>query len=178
MAYDATDNVDIGEATKKAHWDQLLANDVALKALVDAVSTALLGDAAGRVLRAIRLQVEDGTNADTIKCITIDLWNGDAIGSTDNIGKGATVDEFTLDATGIELKIEAIGLTGNCVGVLSADKVFNSTNSALEAIGYEDDTNDIKLTFYNDTAGNGADLTAVLAGAEALQVQILYVTDA
>uniref|UniRef100_A0A6M3JRF0 Putative tail protein n=1 Tax=viral metagenome TaxID=1070528 RepID=A0A6M3JRF0_9ZZZZ len=130
----------------------------------------------GRVLRSILLQIYDGTNANTVKAATGIIWNGDSIGLTDNISKGATTGDFTLSADGSTLTIEASGLTGNCIAVLGADNSYNSSNSTIETIQYDMVSNDIRLIFYTDNAGNVLDLTAALSGVEIITVYILYLT--
>jgi hypothetical protein len=139
----------------------------------------VLGDGtAGRVLRSLRLLIQDGTNVNTIKCTVISLWNGDAIAATDNISKGATTGDFTLNAAGDSLTIEASGLTGNCVAVFSASFIYNDTGTDIPIINFNVTANDIWTKYYTNFGGATADLTAVLAGAAGLYIVINYLTDA
>lgn len=140
---------------------------------------AILGDGtAGRVLRVLQLRLEDATDADEIKATVTSIWNGDAIGATDNIGKGETVGNFSLSAGGNQVTIEAAGLTGNCVAVLAAGVTFNDSNSTVEHLFYNASANDIQIGYRADNAGADVDLTAALAAAEIIDARIAYITDA
>ncbi len=80
------------------------------------IQDAILGDGTkGRQLRGSVLKIDDGTNASTLKCTLTNRWNGDVIAETDNVAKDATTGDFTLNAAGTVLTVEATGLTGNCV---------------------------------------------------------------
>jgi len=82
-----------------------------------AIGSEIKGDGtAGRVMRSVIVSIEDGTNANTIKATLISRWNGDVIGSTDNIGKSSTVGNFYLNSTGTILRVLNSGLSGDFVG--------------------------------------------------------------
>jgi hypothetical protein len=130
---------------------------------------------AGRVMRGIRLQVNDGTNAATLKCLTISMWNGDAISEVDNIAKGATTGDFTLAAAGDELKIEASGLTGNCLYALGTSR-SNASNTDF-TVDCSAVINDIVLLVRNATTGVALDMTTLVDTGNFL-IHIFYVTDA
>jgi hypothetical protein len=137
---------------------------------------AILGDVtAGRVIRRSYMSIGNGTNANTAVIEVGNNWNGDTIGSTNNCAKGATTGNFTLNAGGTRLTIEAAGLTGNVVAVLSAELVVNASGVALLAQGTAA-TNDIQLDFRLTTADTAQDLT-VLVDTGALTLYITYVTD-
>ena len=121
-------------------------------------ANAILGDTTvGRVLRVSQLTIADGTNASTLKCTVASLWNGDTITETNNVAKDGTTGNFTLNAAGTLLTIEAAGLTGNCVAAFGF--------IASDASGVANPTLDIKASG-NDvliaikSSGTAADLTA------------------
>jgi len=155
----------------------LTIDGVAVEAIDSDIEKAILGDAKGRISRQAYIWIQDGTAANSIKCMVSSRYNGDAIGATDNITKGATVGNFTLDATGSALKIEAAGLSGNCVKT-SGNKFYNASNSTIEGVDVKASGNDINFNFYTDNAGNVLDLTAALAGAESIMVSFDYLTNA
>ena len=130
---------------------------------------------AGRVLRISQIIIQDGTDASTLKCTVYSIWNGDAIGETDNIAKDATTGDFTLSANGQQLYIEASGLTGNAVGSL-ATVGLNGTGTAVNV--YTDiQGNDIRIMLHNTTTGAQQDLTS-LADSGQVRVMFLYITNA
>ena len=138
---------------------------------------ALFGDTtAGRVLRKCNLYIKDGTNAATLKCQVINVWNASAIGETDNVAKDATTGNFTLDGDGFYFKIEAAGFTGNCIAVLSATVYWNFCGTNL-TVWHAADTNDIKIAVLDSTAGTGLDLTTLVDTGD-IYISILYLTDA
>uniref|UniRef100_A0A6H1ZKS8 Uncharacterized protein n=1 Tax=viral metagenome TaxID=1070528 RepID=A0A6H1ZKS8_9ZZZZ len=140
-------------------------------------ASAILGDAtAGRRLRQVQLTIDNGTNANTLKCTVASLWSGDAIGTTDNVAKGATTGNFTLDAAGEYLIIEKAGLSGNVVmaqGTLASNP--GGTAATLDCL---DTANDIKLALRNSAASTLLDLTALVDVGAPIEIYILYLTDA
>ncbi len=131
----------------------------------------------GRVLRLGRLTIADATAASEIKCTFASLWNGDAIAETDNIGKGETVGNFTLDAAGTVLKIEAAGLSTSCVAVLSAQIVRNASNITHPFCDGIASTNDIQLTFRQSQEISVLDLTSMVDTGQ-VDIIIAYITSA
>ena len=85
----------------------------------------------GRVVRSSKLVIDNGTNANTLKCTLTSNFNGDAIAETDNIAKNATTGNYTLDSDGYVLLIEAAGLTGNAVKVLHVSILSTESGTAL-----------------------------------------------
>ena len=141
---------------------------------IDAAVVALLGDGtAGRVLRRLYLLVEDGTNANTIKCTISSEWNGDADGPTDNCALGATTGNFTLNAGGTNLIIEAAALSGNVIMAIGSVG-FNATGLAI-SVRVTAATNDISIWVSKTTGWTDM---AVLTDTGAFGLQILYLTDA
>lgn len=138
---------------------------------------AIIGDAtAARTIRTIRITIDDATTAAELKCTVASQWNGDTIAVTDDIGKGETVGNFTLNAAGGQLVIEAAGLTGNCVAVISAVLDKNDSTEDITVYGRVG-ANDIILDFYDLTAGDAEDLTG-LVDTGPVYVSICYITDA
>ncbi len=132
---------------------------------------------AGQAQRSIILYIHDATDADEIKLSCLNMFNGDVIAVTDNIGKGETVDDFGLGAGGTYyIDIKASGLSGNCVGVLSSSIVTNSGGTA--ATVWATDIND-GIRLYIKNAATGANLdTTVLVDTGDIEVHITYVTSA
>jgi len=129
---------------------------------------------AGRIIRRVWLSIDDGTNAATLKCALTSRWNGDTIGETDNVAKDATTGNFTLDANGLALKVEASGLTGNAVmafGVIS----HNVTGLDGLTVLCNADTNDLYILTRD--GGVNQDLTTLVDTGK-IYVEILYITDA
>ena len=127
------------------------------------------------MIRGSLLTIEDGTNAATLKCTLASRWNGDAIAATDNIAKGATTGDFTLDAAGDTLTIEATGLTGNAVyaiGVIVSNASGTHILVDIYAAG-----NDIVLDFQSGPSAGAVDLTT-LVDTGTIYIEVLYVTDA
>lgn len=130
---------------------------------------------AGRVLRGIYIIIENGTNASTLKCTVGSRWNGDIISVTDNIAKNATTGNFTLDAAGDDLTIEASGLTGNCVYAIGTLQ-HNASGADLIARGVASG-NDIIIYLQNSTTAVKQDITT-LVDTGTIALDILYITDA
>jgi hypothetical protein len=134
------------------------------------------GASTGRnVFRAIRLVVNDGTNASTIKVRATDHFNGDVIAEVDNIAKGVPTGGFTLHAAGTLLTIEASLLTGNCVGVPMIVIPYNATGTFYSAEGNAS-ANDIAISVYT-VSGAQTDITTITDSGR-FDVYVQYVTDA
>lgn len=189
----ATLNVNsLGAKTIKKHHDQDLATgDIESGQIVTVVydgtnfqmqsqsgkSAEILGDGtAGRVLRRVWLDVDDGTNANTIKVQTGNRWNGDIVAQEDNLGKGGDTGNFNLDATGSTLKLQASGLSGNCVNVIGVDIYRNYSGTAL-SVDAQVSGNDLQMSLYNLTTGAAIDLTSLVDSGR-IVFNISYMTDA
>lgn len=136
---------------------------------------AMGGDGtAGRVLRGCRLNIKNGSNPSTIKCTVVSRWNGDVISVVDNIGKGATTGDFTLNAGGTQIIIEASGLTGNAMYALW-DVQYNVSGTDLLLEGYAA-SNDL-ITFFYNRSGTLQDITVLVDTGE-IWIDIFYITDA
>ena len=140
------------------------------------IQGAILGDATkGRNLRISELYVRNGSNAATLKCELASQWNGDTIGETDNVAKNATTGNFSLDAAGTVLTIEAAGLTGNCIGTIGSP-TWNASGTDLILL-IRAISNDITVHFRDATASTGLDGTT-LVDTGIIYLMILYITDA
>jgi hypothetical protein len=135
----------------------------------------LQGAGTTAVLRQSTLLIEDGTLANRIKCTLSSRWNGDADGPTDNIVKGATTGNYTLNAGGTILTIEAAALSGNCLMAHGHASIVENVYTEQTMDVYAT-ANDIRLLFYN--SGVVQDITGVVTPGNVVQVNILYLTDA
>ena len=146
-------------------------------------STGLLGDGtAGRVFRIMQLKIEDGTNANTLKCTIADVWNGDTIAATDNIVKNATTGSFALSASGKGLTIVDAGLTGDVLAVFTGLD-YHDASAAFNPIFITGDTGGgtgVELNVRTASDGLTVDLTAMVDDGDFnwTLISILYITDA
>lgn len=139
-------------------------------------NTTIHGDGtAGRVRRGIRLIIDDGTDASTLKCTVESSWNGDTIATTDNIVKDDTTGNFTLDSNGKILTIEAAGLSGN-VKHVQAFLDANDSGTPLFPSGLAT-SNDIAIRLRANAGGVPQDMT-VLVDTGPVYLEITYITDA
>ncbi len=140
------------------------------------IQDAILGDGTkGRKFRAIYLYIVNGTNASTLKCTVGDRFNGDTIGETDNIAKDATTGNFSLDASGAVLTVEAAGLTGNVIFAFG-QIVKNAGGTAATVLAYASG-NDIAIIIRDAASGANLDITTLVDTGE-IHLDILYITDA
>jgi len=140
------------------------------------IQGAILGDGTkGRQLRGINCAIRDGTNAATLNCRVYSRWNGDAIAETDNIAKDATVGDFSLNAAGTYLNIEASGLAGNAIWALGSLQ-DNASGVVLTARAFAEG-NDIQIRAYHASTGILQDLTTLVDTGN-VNIEILYITDA
>ena len=135
------------------------------------------GYSTGRnVDRTMQLKIEDGTNANTIKCTTLSLFNHSAISVVDNIAKGATTSGFTLSADGFTFKIENSILEGTVIGVGNISITWNlTTTTGLGGLGAVVG-GDVQFYFGDDDSAE--DITAVVdGGIGEVDLNIPYITD-
>lgn len=165
--------------TPSAHGDSHEAEGVDLLDVTGLVGTtprAMLGDGtAGRVLRILKLRVNDGTNADTLKCRTYNQWNGDTIGLQDNIPKGASAGHFSLDIDGHNVTIRNTGLTGTVVCAIG-HVIHNATLTEFIQTTHKS-TSGIVVGVKGLSDGVFKDLTALVDNGY-FDIQVLYITDA
>lgn len=147
----------------------------AMSNLLDA-SYPILGDAtAGRVTRGSYIKIDNGTNANTLKCTLVSRWNGDAIAVTDNIAKDATTGDYNLSGSGKTLTIKASGLTGNAIYAIS--NISNNASGTVLTSEIICISNDIRVFLRDASASTLQDIT-VLVDTGAIYVEIFYKTDA
>lgn len=126
-------------------------------------------------VRIVRLLIEDGTNANTIKVTLINEWNGDAISVIDNLAKSGTSGDFSLNASGNTLLINNTGLTGNFLGgIASVAKNFVSGVDYYFEADYNASGMDVEVSV---SGGATIDLTAVVDVGD-VYVKIIYFTTA
>ncbi|MFH1230611.1 MAG: hypothetical protein V1709_03855, partial [Planctomycetota bacterium] len=134
------------------------------------------GDATGgRVLRVIKINITDGTNATTIKPSSVSLWNGDANVAEDNLGKGGDTGVFTLSVNGMLLGLEGAGISGNPIAILSTDVSYNGSGVAVTVYGYV--SGNMYFEFRGISSGAVADLTT-LVDTDDLELVVAYLTSA
>lgn len=144
---------------------------------------AILGDAPGRVMRIVELKIEDGTNANTIKCTVTSVWNGDIIAETDNIVKDGTTGNFDLSSSGKALTIINAGLTGNALAVFN-NLVYHDASAAFNPIfittKIESSPLGIGIGIRKASDGVSQDWTDVMDDGAIVwtKVNLLYITDA
>ena len=156
----------------------IVTDEIGTGKLIFAPQGVILGDAtAGRVLRQIYVNIEDGTDANTIKATTGSKWNGDANAVVDNIAKGATTGVWSLSANGAILILLNTGVSGDAVAIF-ADKIsYNDTGTALPIL-VTAISGGLSFTFLNATTGAVVDLTTYLTAGKLFQLYITYLTSA
>ncbi len=129
---------------------------------------------AGRVLRMLRLSIENGTNAATIKPSTSSKWNGDVNAAENNLGKSGDTGVFELSVNGDILTIGATGISGDALGAI-ATIAYNDQASVLQC---SCTIAGAGIVCYFSIAGTGAvaDLTALIDIGGTLWVDVLYTT--
>ena len=140
------------------------------------IQGAIQGDATkGRKMRTIFLTIDNGTNINTLKCTVASRWNGDTIAETDNIALDATTVNFSLNAAGELLTIEASGLTGNVLYALGT-VAANASGTAMDIAIYIA-ANDIVIIARHTTDGTNLALHT-LVDTGIIYIEIFYITDA
>ena len=172
--WDGTGKIDVADIASTA----ATITTITATTITEGGSGLIKGDTTtGRVLRLARLTIDDGTNASTLKCTLANLWNGDTIAATDNVAKGATTGNFTLDAAGTVLTVEAAGLSGNCIAVLSAAIARNASNISHPFCDAVVATNDIQMTFRQSQEIAVLDLTSMVDTGQ-VDIILAYITAA
>ncbi len=133
------------------------------------------GDAAGRSLRLCRLIIDNGSNANTLKCTFTNRWNGDGIVETDNIAKGATTGGWTLSANGETLTIENSELSGDAL--FATGKINYNMSGVHLTHGMYANVNNIDISVYTSGTGAANDFTVLVDTGE-MHFDVIYLTDA
>ena len=141
-----------------------------------ALANQLQGDGtAGRVVRMCDLHLANGTDPGTLQATLYNRWNGDAVSSTDNIGKGYVGTNFRLDNVGIVFTIRDAAITGTVLAVFEGLK-YNA--SGVNVVVYDGigttESYGIDVTFI-DLSAACQDITALVDTGN-LTVKILYIT--
>jgi hypothetical protein len=139
------------------------------------IQNAIEGDTNGRQFRQIYLKIDDGTNANTLKCTVGNLYNGDTIAETDNVAKDATTGHFTLSVAGSQIEIEDAGLSGKVV-MAHGNLAYDQSGTTNPIVTVEASGNNILVEYMTGAAGQ--DLTAAVDSGAPLEIYILYLTDA
>lgn len=139
-------------------------------------ANAIRGDAqANRYFRTSQLLVEDGTDADTLKCTLANRWNGDTIPVQDNIAKDATTGHFYLNPAGTQLTILNTGLTGSAL-YANQGGYYNTTGYVLCAITARS-ASGILIYTYNILTGDPIDMTLQIQ-LGLFTLELLYIASA
>ena len=144
------------------------------------VPNQIIGDGtAGRVLRAMAVLIQDGTDAAHIKCSTGSIFNGTTNEVQDNIGKDAVdTGVWNLDSSGSILTLLATGITGTLLAVLSYGN-YSSTYAAAHNVRVRPLAGAMEFYFTDISTGADVDLAALVdgnGGADKVQLLILYLT--
>lgn len=146
------------------------------KTALGIVTNAIAGSSTGHQIRSFCLVIQDGTNADTIKCKIRGSddtygYNQTTYGPTDNItlGGGKT-GQFTLSNSGETLTVDP-GVTA--VGVIGISFIYNGNNltkpfftTAIASGG------SISMSF-STTTGGTLDLRTINTGEIAVQISYI-----
>jgi hypothetical protein len=144
---------------------------------INVIDKAILGDdTAGRVMRRIYVQIDNGTNANTIKAESFSLWQGDVNSEEDNLAKSGDTGNFALNASGSNLYLQVSGITGNCVTVLNGHVIRNASGTDM-TVQLTQSSSGIQFTFLNATSAAAIDLTTAVDTGY-IQISVLYLTDA
>lgn len=148
-----------------------------------AAKTQIVGGdgTAGRVLRVARVEIENGTTVgDYLKLTLTNLWNGDALATVDNIGKGTATGNWLLNAGGTALTLANALFTANghgvLVAVISSNNNYNASGVALSWTAALDATG-IIMYLRDELTGTLQDFTA-LVNVGAMHLTIAYLTSA
>jgi len=131
------------------------------------------GGTAGEGLRIFFIAIADGTNANTLKVSTEQVFNGDVISEEDNLAKDGSTTSFTLDSAGRVLGVKSGALSGDCIGAIGS--VWWNCSDINLTVYPRPVSGDLIITFYDSPGGTSLDMT-VLVDVGDLRAQILYIT--
>lgn len=175
MAFDsnvpvATNTLAVDLAAINANWEYALLGSPTTVAPITDTQT----------LRIMQLKVEEGTNANTIKCTPTNLWNASTTpGTTDNIGKtGTAVGNYNLQVTtGKALTILAAGLNDNCRGVLSVSIWGNTSTTQVDPMGLVHQSQMVLALFDSSTGATVDWEETMVEAATEFYLAITYITE-
>lgn len=138
---------------------------------------AVLGDStAGRVIRRVWLEIEDGTDANTIAIELVGRWNGDSVARVDNIAKGDSGTYFELSANGENLWLKPSCFSGDVVSCL-AGTIHRSSLSTAITIRVRQVSLGIYITICNASTGANLDMSTIPTG-KYCYATLVYITTA
>ena len=174
--YSANKHVDHTAVTLTAGTGMSGGGDISANRTFNALGV-LADGTSGRTMRSVYLLVQNGTNAATLKCEVINIWNGDTVASTDNIAKGATTGVFNMEADGSSVYWLDTGITGDSIYAIG--NLTNNTTGTQILITVIKKTSPAGIEFSarNVTTGTQYDLTTLVDSGN-MTVQIMYLTSA
>jgi hypothetical protein len=128
-----------------------------------------------QVLNYIAINIVNGSNASTVSCTVIALYNGTSISQVDNIGKGDISGDFELESDGTFLYILSTGFPGNLVRTMT----FSSQSGNGDDIQLFFGSGGGNIAIYATEAGDDntfLDFTT-LVDTGRLRGQLLFITD-
>lgn len=131
----------------------------------------------GRVFRLSSLKVEDGTNADSIKCTLSSIWNGTTLAAEDNLADSGDTGNFNLNAGGDTITIEAAAFQGNVIAVLGTFTAYNNSDHMLD-VAATASSNNMVITYKYSGTGAVLDMPTELTAGEYILIYIFYITAA
>jgi hypothetical protein len=158
---DPTNTIAADAATINANWEYVISGD----------------GTGGRVLRLSSLKIEDGTNADSIKCTMTSLWNGTTLTPEDNLADSGDTGNFNLNSDGDTITIEAAAFQGNVIACLGTSIYKNSSDAVLDVCATAS-SNKMVVTYKAALTGAAYDLPTNLTSGEEVTVYIYYITAA
>lgn len=136
------------------------------------LGAALLGPVAA-TQKMSQLAIADGTLAGTIKPSLSKSWGGATVAAEDNLAKGGSTANFSLDATGYQLTLKGGVTLGTVLAVAYAGsyEVGATVGTAFRVTSFISGS-DIVLRF-TTPAGAPVDLTAEV-GTGSLRINLIY----
>lgn len=133
-----TDEISLAGLTPPAHkatHEDGGSDEIDTTGLIGHIVRAILGDATqGRQLRAGRIIVKDGTDANTLNVTYQDNWNSSDVAELDNLGRGDENNNWDYDAAGKILDFHTIPQGGFCQWVVGTLYRNYSTTFRVPAI--------------------------------------------
>lgn len=138
------------------------ADEIAVTGLTGTTPGAIIGDGTVNInLRAIRIYIDNGTNAATVKVYTGGKYNVSPISVEDNLGKSGSTTSFALNSDGSRLLIKATALGYIVRKTLGATIKRNESQTDL-TVWHSADGDDLFVQFHNTATGAPVDLTTLV----------------